>query len=216
MSNELKKLPQTEPKVVVNYLDQFLEHIIFTNMKFNPRRLRSCEKATAVVFQMRPSAFRNRIPSKVWCRELESITQWPFQYHWAELNGRETNDLVLVFRNDGKMSFDLTSFLAQIKEYPIQRTLGAKTYLQYEQEKSGIYRMALEKVGRILYNEACDGYDNESISESDDDDKPWRIKRRSPPPQKTQLYSDPCPFKINCIFGFRCQYKHTEDEKSFF
>ena len=67
MSNELKKLPQTEPTVMVNYLDQFLERIIFTNMKFNPRRLRSCEKATAVVFQMRPSAFRNRVPSKVWC-----------------------------------------------------------------------------------------------------------------------------------------------------
>ena len=32
-------------------------------------------------------------------------------------------------------------------------------------------------------------HDNEAISESDDDDKPWRIKRRSPPPQKTQLLS---------------------------
>ena len=96
MSNDLKKLPQRESKVVVNYLDEFLECITFTNMKFNPRRLRSCEKATAVVFQMKPKAFPGRVPSNKWCRELESITQWPFQYYWAELNGRETNDLVLV------------------------------------------------------------------------------------------------------------------------
>ena len=59
-------------------------------------------------------------------------------------------------------------------------------------------------------------YDNEAISESDDDDKPWRIKRRSPPPQKTQLYSEPCPFRINCKFGLKCHNKHTEDEKRFF
>ena len=219
MSNELKKLPPKHPKVVVNYLDEFLEHITFTNMKFNPRRLRSCEKATAVVFQMKPKAFLGRVPSNKWCRELESITQWPFQYYWAELNGRETNDLVLVFRNDGKLSFDLSSFMAQIKEYPIQRTLGAQTYVQYEQE-SDLYdkvdRMELEKVGQIHYDEACDGYDNEAISESDDDDKPWRIKRRSPPPQKTQLYSEPCPFRINCKFGLKCHNRHTEDEKRFF
>ena len=221
MSNDLKKLPQREPKVVVNYLDKFLEHITFTNMKFNPRHLHSCEKATAVVFQMKPKAFPDRVPSNKWCRVLQSITQWPFQYYWAELNGRETNDLVLVFRDDGKHSFDLNSFMAQIKEYPIQRTLGAQTYVQYDQEKSGLYRMELDKVGQIHYDEACDeGYESEAsaILDSDDDayDKLWQIKRRLPPPRKTPLYSELCPFRINCKFGLKCLNKHTEDEKRFF
>ena len=111
MSNELKKLPKTEANVEVHYLDEFLEYITYTNMKFDSVKL---DKANAMVFQMEPEAFCNRVPTKKWCRELESITQWPFQYYWAELNGNETNDLVLVFRNDDKTSFDLTSFLAKL------------------------------------------------------------------------------------------------------
>ena len=193
MSNQLKKLPKAEPNVKSYYLDEFLEHITFKSMKFNPIKL---DKANAVVFQMKPNAFPGHVPSNKWCRELESITQWPFQYYWAELNGRETNNLVLVFSDDDNLSFDLDSFFAQIKEYPIQCTLGVQTYVQYEQEKSGLYRMALEKVGYIHYDEACDGYDNEA--------------------QKTQLYSEPCPFRFNCKFGLKCHNKHTDDENKFF
>ena len=72
---------------------------------------------------------------------------------WAEWRKpmRTLNCLQCVW---GKLSFDLSSFMSD--EYPIQRTLGAQTYVQYEQEKSGLYRMALEKVGYILYDEACD------------------------------------------------------------
>ena len=33
MSNELKKLPPKHPKVVVNYLDEFLERITFTEVQ---------------------------------------------------------------------------------------------------------------------------------------------------------------------------------------
>ena len=127
--------------------------------------------------------------------------------------GSETNDLE-VFRNEGKLSFDLSSFMAHITEYPISCTeLCAQTCVQYECEKSGLYewRWNVWHVVICVWR-----YDNEAISESDDDDKPWRIKRRSPPPQKTQLYSEPCPFRINCKFGLKCHNKHTEDEKRFF
>ena len=140
-----------------------------------------------------PGMFENK-----WCREMkERITQ--------DIEAEcecETNELCLSVKC-GKLSFDLSSFMAQIKEYPIQRTLGAQTY-------ECLYRMALEKVGYILYD--VWRYDNEAISESE-----WQaIKRRSPPPQKTQLYSEPCPFRINCKFGLKCHNKHTEDEKRFF
>ena len=211
MSNALKKLPKTEPNAKVYYLDEYLERITFTNMKFSSRKL--VDKANAMVFQMEPKAFRNRVPTKKWCRELESITQWPFQYYWAELKGKETNDLVLVFRNDGVDSFDLTRFLARVDEYPIQYVIDVKPYVQYEQEKSGLY---LEMVGHIPYSEACDGYSDEAIpSVSDDDDKSWHVKR-PPRPHKSQRYSDPCSYKFNCMYGLKCHNKHTDDEKSFF
>ena len=236
MSNELKKLPRKEPKVVVEYLDEFLERITFTNMKFDPRNLHSFDKSTAVVFQMEPDAFRNRVPTVKWCRRLESITQWPFQYYWAELDGKGTNDLVLVFRKDyGRNSeaasghsstsntgtgvpFDVTSFLTQIDEYPIEYTVSAQSYVQYEQEKSGLYKMALEMVGHILYSEARVGYSDTAISSvsDDDDNKSWNVKRRQQHPRKSQRYSELCEYKFNCKYGLKCHNKHTDDEKSFF
>ena len=217
MSNELKKLPETMPNVKVQYLDESLEYITYTNVKFNPGTCSLIEKDNAMVFQLEPNAFPGRIPSKKWCQELESITQWPFQYYWAELNKEETNDLVLVFRNEGSESFDVTSFLAQVNEYPIQYAISALSYVQYEQEKSGLYKMALESIGHILYDEACDDYSDTAISRSvsQDDDKSWRVKR-SPSPHRTQRYSELCEYKFNCNYGLKCHNKHTDDEKSFF
>ena len=170
-----------------------------------------------MVFQMKPKAFSNRVPTEEWCRELESITQWPFQYFWAELNGDETNDLVLVFASNDGDSFDLTGFLTQVREYRYQiwYTENAMPYVQYEQEKSGLY-MALEEVGYIPYSEACDGYNDEAISSvSYNDDKTWNVKR-PPRPRKSQRYSEPCKYKYNCILGVNCHYQHSNDQKRFF
>ena len=124
--------------------------------------LQAQEKAGAVVFVMEQNAFhaRGQVPTKRWCEQLEGITQWPFQYYWVERNGKETNDLVLVFkkgRGGGKEGesdpsadvFDTTGFLEILKEYQysIPYTINAKPYLQYEQEKSGVWQMSLE--GRL-------------------------------------------------------------------
>lgn len=215
LSSDLKRLPQKEQNVQVHYLDKFLERITFTNMKFSARSLRSCEKATSVVLRMKPKAFPGRVPTRKWCQQLESITQWPFQYYWVHWKGSATDDLVLVFRKDSRIEFDAAGFLSQLEEYPIARTIKAQPYVQYEQEKSGLYQMALEKVGYISYDDACDGYDNEAISMSDDECKPWRLARKSPPPV-SQRYSERCAFKVNCKFGLKCFNKHTDDEKEFF
>ena len=80
------RLPQEEPRVTRHFLDESLEDITFTNMKFDPKYLQGNEK-NAVVFRMEQNAFhhaRGRVPPKWWCRELESITQWPLQYYWVE------------------------------------------------------------------------------------------------------------------------------------
>ena len=72
---------------------------------------------------------------------------------------------------------DDPSFLAQIKQYIRLNILLVQKYIcNNEQEKSGISRMALEKIGHYTplfayFMMKRDGYDNKSISESDDDDK---------------------------------------------
>lgn len=96
------RLPQEEPRVTRHFLDESLEDITFTNMRFDPKYLQGNEK-NAVVFRMELNAFhhaRGRVPPKWWCRELESITQRPLQYYWVESNEEETNDLVLVFKKE--------------------------------------------------------------------------------------------------------------------
>ena len=230
MSSDLKKLPQTEDHVKVYFLDEFLEDITFTNMKFDPKYLQAQEKASAVVFEMEQNVFhaQGRVPTKRWCQQLECITQWPFQYYWVEWNGKETNDLVLVFkkgRGGGKEGesdpsadvFDTASFWENLKkcQYSIPYTISAKPYLQYEQEKSGVWQMALERVYRIGYD---DGFecDNVEISVSDEECDPWHIVQRAPPPRRSQRYTEPCPYKFNCSDGLKCINKHTEDEKAFF
>ena len=230
MSSDLKKLPQAENRVKVHFLDESLEDITFTNMKFDPKHLQAQEKASAVVFAMEKNAFhaRGRVPTKRWCELLESITQWPFQYYWVEWNEKETNDLVLVFkkgRGGGKEGesdpsadvFDTTRFLENLKEYQysIPYTISAKPYLQYKQEKSGVWQMALEKVGRIGYVDAFEG-DNGEISVSDEESDPWHIVQWAPPPRRSQLYTEFCPYKFNCTDGLKCSNKHTKDEEAFF
>ena len=230
MSSDLKKLPQVEDSVKVHFLDESLEYITFTNMKFDPKYLQAQEKASAVVFVMEQNAFhaRGRVPTKRWCEQLESITQWPFQYYWVERNGKETNDLVLVFkkgRGGGKEgesdpsadAFDTTRFLEILKEfqYSIPYTINAKPYLQYEQEKSGVWQMALERVGRIGYDDAFE-CDNVEMYVSDEERDPWHIVQWAPPPQRSQRYTESCPYKFNCIYGLKCFNKHTQDEKAFF
>ena len=220
MSTELKQLPQVKEGVKVYFLDEFLDKITFTSMKFDIKHhpyLLSFVKASGVVFQMDPASFRNRVPTVKWCKQLESITQWPFQYYWIEENGQPTNNLVLVFKPDITAGeFDIAGFLNIIKEYPIQYVKGVQTYLQYEQARSGLLSMALETYGHLSYDDACSGHEDEASFVSEEEAKDWEVKRRSHPPSRSQCYSQRCPFKFNCTFGHKCYYKHSKEEREFF
>ena len=63
--------------------------------------------------------------------------------------------------------------------------------------------MALEKVGRIDYDDACES-DNGEISVSDEESDPWHIVQWSPPPRQSQRYTKTCPHKFNCTDGLKC------------
>ena len=211
MSADLK---QMKDGVKIIFLDKYFDEITFTNMKFdiksNPHHLLSLVKTFGVVFQME-LGFNDQLPTKKWCRKLESITQWPFQYYWIEDEGKPTNNLVLVFLPEGEDSaagaFDIAEFLSYMKEHPIQYVKRVQTYLQYEHETSGILSRARETFG---------SHDDVSTFVADEEAKDWEVKRRTHPQYKTQRYSEACPMKFNCPFGLKCHNMHTTEEKEFF
>ena len=90
------------------------------------------------LFKMEQNAFHasGRVPPKWWCRQLESITQWPFQ--WVESNGEETDDLALVSKKEitsggieGESDKNAAVFVTTISY-----TVSAKPYLQCKHDKS--------------------------------------------------------------------------------
>lgn len=119
------------------------------------------KKATSVVLCMKPKLFLVMCQLENGVKNLRVSLSGHFSTCFA------TDDLVLVFRKDSRIKFNTAGFLSQLEEYPIARTIKAQPYVQYEQEKSGLHQMALEKVGYISYDDACDGYDQGSLYDNE-------------------------------------------------
>ena len=129
-------------RVEVKYLDPYLDEVIFTSMKFPIPSNKSQVKDGDVVLTMVPDAFRNRIPDKEWCSDLESIAKWPFQYYWFEMDKKlkATDHLVLVFLPDREGArFDFAHFLGRIKNsgsdnnYNLKKVKLAQTFLNFSE-----------------------------------------------------------------------------------
>ena len=227
MAAELKQLSSKAPIVKVCYLDDELANITFTNMRFSPtndQHLPPRVKATSVVFTMKEKAFKRRVPTRNWCRRLENLAQWPFQYYWfKDHDGMKMNDLLIVFKSDSKAGeIDITQLLENIEQCkdadPIPHLLKAETYLVYEQRKSGLAKYGFESMGRYSSDDCCKGLDLETLSVTEDDSGQWNVVSHTPRSRlhKAQKYSDRCPYKFNCKYGSKCENKHTEKEKQFF
>lgn len=148
-------------------------------------------KAFGIVLTMKPKAFENRVPSKRWINELESITQWPVQYYWFESRKRgSTDDLVIVFKRDPRAGeFDVTNFLSNIllvndssdQEYRLKYVVKVQTFQQYiaqefkenpdpELQK---FDVALEQIGLLDPDDVDAGYEkfNDNVCVSEEDGK---------------------------------------------
>ena len=238
ISKKLKRFAEEHrKKVEVTPLDKYLDKLAFTNMKvdISNRRLLQHVKAYGIVLTMKPKVFKNRIPSKKWINEVESIAQWPVQYYWFESRKRgSTDDLVIVFKRDPRAGeFDVTNFLSNIllsddssdQEYRLRFVLKVQTFQQYitnefketpdpELQK---FDVALEQVGLLSPTDVNAGYENEAIyvSEEESKDSKWStvVKRIRP---KRQKYSDICPHGLRCRKGTQCDYQHSEADKAYF
>ena len=230
----IKYANSNKERVEIKYLDSCLDKVAFTNIRFpisTNKGLKSKVKESGIVFSMVSRAFGNRVPDKAWCKQLESIAQWPFQYYWFQINGELTNNLVIVFSDDKEAGkFDCATFLDTIRKaeangdgdqkYILPKVENVQTFLTFvEKEFKGELdhtlkeqAVALEQVGIYNQDDIYDGYDSDKNCFSESEDK-WSTVRFKNRPPRRQFYSELCPFKFNCTYGTKCRYKHTEEEK---
>ena len=220
MSSELKKLPSSNDRVKVLFLDDHLSKVTFTNMKFDVKNLESLlvhVRSSGLVLTIAKGSFRNRVPTTQWCLQLESITQLPFQYYWFEEKEELTNDLVVVFKEENAASsFELAHILELLESHSLPHVLHVQTFLHYIHAKK---QYAIDAVGCYSYDDVISDPENHSPSVSRKTEESWEIVRHQsklPYRSKKQKYSTPCPYKRNCKYGMSCNYKHTDDEKKFF
>jgi len=195
-------------RVHIKELDNYMDKVTFTSMKFNifipdDKFLLQKVKESGVVFTMKKEAFKKRIPTKSWCSQL--------QYYWFEIKGQKTDHLVIVFQHNEKEKPDISDFLKIIcdqesdseEKYCLPHVTDAQTFLSFNHklfQKFGSFNMALEQEGT---------YNKEDVDRTYHSVGPKHMKRN-------RLYSDYCRYKMNCLYGKRCQNQHTEEEKEYF
>ena len=178
---------------------------------------------SGVVFEMHPRAFPNRILSSEWIEKLEKITKWPFQYYWfLDTDQTKTNNLVVTFRKDAGVGFDLANFLLNDSLKTLPNVVNIKTYHEFIGKEYCEERdEELEKIEEALG--VRQPSPDTSISVASDSDNSsvgttggFRSTSRKPKKKSKQLYSTPCKYKKNCKYGTSCYSHHTKDEIDYF
>lgn len=179
------------------------------------------------VFSMEPGAFPNHTPSMEWIEELETITKWPFQFHWfLDANDAKTENLVVTFKMDANAGmFDLANFLQNDSVKKLPHVISATGYHEFiGKEYSEETSLELEKIDEALDQCQIQRYSfspdrsmpSDSDSSSVGDNSGFRRSTTRKTRQSKQLYSTPCKYKKNCKFGTSCYSHHTKEEKEYF
>ena len=140
-SKHLQRLQQKHKnRVTVSSLDPYLNHVIFTNMKFNYSNKNFLEmvKKSSIVLTVsaNSTSFPGHVPTDQWMSKLEEIARWPCQYCWYNHpeTGR-TNKLVVVFKDDSKAGrFDVENFLEKVtseEKHRIPSVVRIQSFLEF-------------------------------------------------------------------------------------
>ena len=219
LSSKIQDYAIKYDRVVVQHLDDYLENITFTNMKFHISNQEVwkvvCEYG--VMFSMEPDTFPNQVPTDWWIKQVESIAQWPFQFFWYDDHDctqqtEVSNTLVLVFKSDhvaGK--FDRQRFLEDIRNYGIPYVNEARAFQKYDDtDPNKTDHFQLEQIGLWNEDDLDNGYDylfssdSEEYTEGECDENIISSNFGS------------CLYGKNCRYGLDCRFFHTEDERDFF
>ena len=115
---------QTLPKVLenlycktnllVSYLDQYLARTTYISYWYLKFKNDVPHNFKQVVLHMTPDPYHDHYK---WCKALEDVIQWPFQYHYQIGVTAETDDLVLTFHTGSNgESFDVDNFLQSVNK----------------------------------------------------------------------------------------------------
>ena len=238
ISNQLRQFAKRQgDRCKVLDLDQYLDKVTFTNMKFwisNPK-VRSMVCAFGIVFKMKRGAFSpSRIPTDEWIDNLDGLAQWPSQYYWFDHKTSRKDDLVVVFRPVSGKKFDVAKFLQSVEaptgsetKYKLPLVQDVQTFIQFitalarEAKQNPAlkeFNAVLEQLGIYSHDDVCAGYENEAafVTINDKTFSKWRISHKKHRPQNRQKYTEQCPNHYNCFYGTRCYYGHSEDETAYF
>ena len=236
ISNQLRRFAHRHnDRVKVSDLDQYLEKVTFTSMKFNISNpnFRSMVCAFGIVFAMKEGAFSpSRVPTNEWIDYLDSLAQWPSQYYWFDHKTSITNDLVVVFKPISGKRFDIKNFLQSVQDssesklkFRLPLVTGVQTFIQFigALAREGKQHPAVKQFDAVLvqlgvysHDDVCAGYENEASYVSDPSQETWRIFHKKHRPQSRQRYTEDCPNHYNCFYGTRCYYGHSDDEMAYF
>jgi uncharacterized LabA/DUF88 family protein len=206
LSSKIHDYARMYDRVIVKHLDDYLENITFTNMKFQiPNQEVVCEYG--VMFSMKPNVFPKRMPTDWWIKQVESIAQWPFQYFWYDLQQMEaSNTLVLVFKPDrvaGK--FNRQSFLEDIRNHDIHSDYVNEAKAFQKDDPSAEF----ERIGSWNEDDLDNGYQYGYLFTSDSAES---IEGE----YNEESSSESCLYGKNCRYGLDCDFFHTGEEQDYF
>jgi hypothetical protein len=152
LSDRLKALSKKSADVICEPLDNHMMDVVFTNNKFPHTKVPNDSSA---VLTIDPDTFPKRVIDETWWNKLESIAQWPVQYMWIIRDGKETDDLLLVFRHLGeRKKYNVSNFVQKISDREaadepiLPNVQRAETYIDYNKRRRN-YDAAVMKFGNF-------------------------------------------------------------------
>ena len=226
-SSRLKTLSVENSAVRCIELDDRLNEITFTNYRFSGKDI----PRNSIILQMKPGVFPNRVPTLEWWRALEGMVQWSITGQWIEIDGKVTDDLVIVFDGHTEM-YDSEGFVRDIlsHKYNILFVRNVLTYLAYKGRHSiDVVRYIqsstfVDDKSYVIENGKCIPYTQiqeycqpEGIRSSESEigesvagfQQVFRRHTRS-------FFEEVCKHGKRCRRGRRCIHKHSREDVTYF
>lgn len=210
MSEEIKQL-QDDTNVKVECLDAAAGEFLVTELQFDLNLMKGNGSLSLNGIVLDVGKYGEKMENyemEKYCNELTTILRYPVQYHWLD-----RRNVAILLRGSEKdtcyVNEEVLKIVSDIKCDFVNKVMPFSQYLH----KPNALVEGLEPQSRPQAPVPCDkGDDDQEAKEEEIVFTP--VKRKQRP--KYQKYSENCKYKFNCPRGGKCEYKHTDEESSFF
>ena len=241
ISNALKDLAKKNPELLTIFpLDSHLQHISFTNFKFDAKQLikSRMNSQSAVIKDF------NFTPDEGWQKRLSETLGWPFRFCFigTEKLGSPSDfrDILLILskvksKDDKDFTYHFEKIFQRLKEEYPGKVVNYPAYCkEYRALKEGICLTnrygALEDFDEELsLSSSLESDESEAetrnqqeldqsewATEYEEDDTKGFHEVKGQTQRRSQQYSERCKYRSKCKKGLKCKYGHTDDEKKYF